>query len=74
MGFFTIDLKLVKGFKYRFCFFLQPEDRPIVDKNHIAWSVCHRELPFGLKESNYLEVKIGENDVEDFPEEVSESL
>ena len=69
-GRYSVELKLMKGFRYRFCFFERPGDQPIVDKSgrHAQWSASERYLPFGLKETNYIEVQRGNEEAVDFPE------
>ena len=57
-GIFTVEVNVVVGYRFRFCFFNQPDDEPIVDKSTgNLWSATSRNLPFGLKESNYFEAK-----------------
>ena len=71
-----IELSLLPGYKYRYCFFERPSDRPIVDKGFgKKWSQVQRSLPFGLRESNFLEVgemaqEISEEQMEDLTVEL----
>jgi hypothetical protein len=65
-------LELEAGFKYRYCFFERPSDRPIVDKGFgKKWSQVQRSLPFGLRESNFVEVG---NQAKEISEEQLEGL
>jgi hypothetical protein len=55
---FTVNVQVLVGYRFRFCFFNQPHDTPFIDKSkNNLWSA--RQCPFGLKESNYLEGKKG---------------
>jgi hypothetical protein len=72
---FSVEINAAIGYRFRFCFFHQPDDVPIIDKSpNNSWSATSRNLPFGLKESNHFEAKKGKKTtIEDIPEELIDS-
>ncbi len=59
-GQFSITFSLIKGYRYRFAFLERPKDTAVVDKTQ-PYNYCQRLLPFGLTETNFIEVEVEEN-------------